>query len=302
MPVFFFAWALAWLVFWQRRKGEWRAAIPVAVLGCATIVWMFFSVGGKALAVMLMGIPALAYWYARRKLPIKTIVAVVLMFIFVIFPIYNTFRIVNREGGTVDRLNKTFMLAQRWDAKDYAQNSLWAFFKRIGVITSVAAIIRYTGRWVDYKYGETLVLAPISLFIPRIVWPDKPRIEIGRDFGERFGLISEFDEGTMIAATVVGELYWNFHVPGVIAGMFLLGAGYRWIYRRYGEGSRGEPVRTAIYIALVCVLITIEGNVAVILVSTIKTLMALAVLLWVLRRAQLIETVAPAQPDSAMAG
>ncbi len=292
-PLFLFAWALAWLVYFQRRERSRRAALPVAVLGLAVFLLVFLTIGGKAYVTMVMGIPAIAFWYSRKKLPVKAILALVLLVVFVVFPIYNVFKNYYRDGGTAERLGKTLVLAGKWDAGEYQRNTAWAAVKRLGVVSSVAAILRYTGRWVDYRHGETIFLAPISLFIPRLLWPGKPSITVGREFAESFDLVLPMDTETRIALTAVGEFYWNFHVPGVLVGMFLLGAGYHWIYRRFGKSDRNEPVRTAFYITLLCGIPRLEANVAPLLGSTVKTLIAFAVLVWVLRRLGLVEAVAP---------
>lgn len=75
------------------------------------------------------------------------------------------------------------------------------------------------------RWGETywqVIYQPI----PRAWWPEKPwtfDVEIGQMVqGVRTG----------IPPSMVGELYLNFHVPGIIVGMFLFGAGCRWVYRR----------------------------------------------------------------------
>ncbi len=293
LPLFQFAWSLAWLEYWQGRGFLKRTMVPVIVLIPATIGLMFFTVGTKFLTIMLVGAPALTYWYARRKFPLKTIVVVLLISVFAIFPVYNAYRDTSRQAGTIERLDKTLEGAQRWNSTIYAQNSMWAFARRVGMVQSVAAVLRYTGRWVDFCYGDTIILAPIGLFIPRILWPNKPSISIGRMFGEVFDLVNPTDRWTQIGVTVVGELYWNFNMPGVILGMFLFGVGYRWFYRRYGEIVGNQPIRTAIYVTLLWNVVGIEGNVAMLLSGAIRALLLITGLLWLLRRAGLVVVAAP---------
>jgi len=156
---------------------------------------------------------------------------------------------------------------------------------RTSVISSVAAIVSYTGRWVDYKYGETILLAPISMLIPRFLWPSKPNVAIGREFGVTFDLVPVGDAHTQIAPTVIGEFYWNFHIPGVIVGMFLMGAAYRWLYLRYGEIRGYQPIRTATYLMLLTVALQFEGNVAILVGVVTKTIFLLWAMIFVLRRA-----------------
>lgn len=284
IPFFLFAWSLVWQTFWNEPKRHLRHWLPLAFFIPMVLAVIYLTVGGKELTITLIAFPALAYLVVRRSLPWKTVLLVFLISIFVIFPIYNTYRVQSRNLDTAERLDRTLRVAQRWDTEAYLDRSIQAFLGRMAMITSTAAILRDTGRWVDFKYGDTLILAPIGVLIPRILWPDKPSIVIGREFGATFQLVNESDRETSIAISAVGEFYWNFHIPGVLIGMFLLGAGYRWYYLRYGSGTAYDPIRKSIYLALLTQTFAVEGNVAAFAAGFIKTLIMLSVLLFFLRR------------------
>lgn len=64
--------------------------------------------------------------------------------------------------------------------------------------------------------GHTLWLF-FQSFIPRVLWPEKPEISIGRLFNKEFHLSAS--PLTYIPATQLGEFYWNFKMPGVLIGM-----------------------------------------------------------------------------------
>jgi len=282
--LFFFGWFLGWYMFWAKRLRR-SIAVPLLVaLSAIAAVVLFFTFGGKSLAVTLLAMPALAYYEVKRKLPLKTILVVVLLFVFIIFPMYNTFRNVNRNLGMSRRVDQTVTMARTWNSDKYLDASVFAFLKRTTIVTSVAAIVSDTGRWVDYRYGETLLLAPIGLFVPRFLWPDKPSITIGREFGATFRLIGAMDRETYISPSMVGDFYWNFSVPGVVFGMWLLGMGYRWYYQRYGAGGGFEPIRKSIYFTLLPTALSFEGNVAFVVVAFVKVLIILAIFLSLSRR------------------
>ena len=231
----------------------------------------------------------MAYYEVKRKLPVKTVLIVGMFFVFVIFPMYNTYRQVDRNLDTTRRLDQVVSLTRNWDSDKYLDASLFAFLQRMTVVTSVAAIVSETGRWVDYRYGDTLLLAPIGLLIPRFLWPEKPDISIGREFGATFRLKNAFDQETEISPSMVGEFYWNFSIPGVIVGMWLLGMGYRWYYQRYGAGSGFDPIRKAVYATLLPTALLFEGNVAVIIGGLVKVLVILVVFLFLARRMGWVE-------------
>lgn len=58
-------------------------------------------------------------------------------------------------------------------------------------------------------------------FIPRVFWPEKPEISIGRLFNKEFKISSS--PLTYVPATHIGEFYWNFKMPGVVVGMIMIG-------------------------------------------------------------------------------
>jgi hypothetical protein len=282
--LFFFGWFLAWYMLWAKRLRPSIARPLLVMLSAMAAMILFFTFGGKQMVVMVLGMPAVAYYEVKRRLPAKSMLVVALLFVFIVFPTYNTYRNVNRNLDMSRRLDQTLSLTRSWDSNKYMDASLFAFLERVSVVTSVAAVISDTGRWVDYRYGETLILAPIGVFIPRFLWPDKPPITIGKEFGATFRLIGSMDRETYIAPSFVGELYWNFAVPGVVFGMCLLGMAYRWYYQRYGAGEGFDPIRKAVYFTLFANVLSFESNVAFMATSTIKTLIILVSFLVLFRR------------------
>jgi hypothetical protein len=281
------------MVWAGRLRTSVAVRLLVAMTACASLV-LAFTFGSKMLAVTILALPAVAYYEVKRKLPLKTGIVVVLIFVFLIVPLYNTYRQMDRDLGASRRLDQTFAQASNWSSDKYLDASLFAFLQRMTVVTSVAAIMSDTGRFVPYRYGETIILAPIGLLIPRFLWPEKPEIGIGREFGSTFRLKNPFDMETEIALSIVGEFYWNFAIPGVVIGMWLLGMAYRWYFQRYGAGAGFDPLRKAIYVTLLPGALLIEGSFAVTIGGLIKTLIILGVFLLLFRRLGWLEE----QPES----
>jgi hypothetical protein len=275
-PVFLFAWALLWIQFWSGnlRKAQKYFLFLVVVPMVAVVLFGLF--GGKEMAIVFISYPAVAFWYARRKLPWKIMTACVLVGVFVVFPLYNTYRNQNRDLETSRKFSKAIESASGWDRTKFMDESIKAFMNRMSLVYCVAAILRDVPEAVPYRFGETLVLAPIGLFVPRFLWPDKPKITIGREFGETFQLVNPIDQTTQIAPTFTGEFFWNFDLPGVIVGMFLFGAALRVFYERFGAGRDVGPLRHALYMGLLPTVIHIEGNVAAMFGVGVKVL----VILW----------------------
>ena len=75
------------------------------------------------------------------------------------------------------------------------------------------------------RYYLYLLIAPI----PTSLWPEKPIVSIEWAFTEAvFGTDPRY--GPTRTMTIPGELYFNFHLPGIIAGMFMWGVFWRTMY------------------------------------------------------------------------
>jgi len=297
-PLFWMAWFVFWWAVWTRHLRGARLAVLAVIHGLAGLVVLVLQIGTKERAIMLGAVPIMAFWYARRRLPWRSAIAILLLAVFVVFPVYNQFRLHDERLGTLARLDRTVDSARNWDSTEYFDYSVGAFLKRLTIVTSVAAVLRDTGRWVEFEYGRTLFLAPIGLVVPRFLWPDKPNLSIGREFGERFQLVHPLDRRTYIAPSLVGEFYWNFHVPGVVIGMFLYGAWLRWTYRKFGEGGGGDALRKGLYVMFLIGLVHFEGNLAIVFGRFVRSLILAWGLAWFALETGMLVRVRPSSPGS----
>ncbi len=89
-------------------------------------------------------------------------------------------------------------------------------------ITNVVNLVERNG-----FYNGTASAPIITALIPRILWPDKPLIQLGAWFALEIGVGMRTSYGTAnnsINMTVAGELYLDFGWIGVILGSLLFGA------------------------------------------------------------------------------
>jgi len=76
----------------------------------------------------------------------------------------------------------------------------------------------------EYPYFEQSTYSNlITSFIPRALWKNKPKSEVGREFNVKYGFNPEGNL-TSINLPWVAELYLNFSFFGLFFGMFLIGA------------------------------------------------------------------------------
>ena len=278
-PLFLFAWALSWLmVFSGRASRTQRIFVCVFMIPAAAVV-LLTHLDDKSLFATIVGVPLMAVWYGRRRLPIKSLVALLLVLIFAIFPFYNTFRRYDPRMAFGARFSRTVEEISAWDSQTYAEHSVRTFQERLALVNSVAVVIRETGRSQPYLMGESILFAPIVAMIPRAIWPDKPVVTIGRDFGVRFYVVNPLlDKVTSVAVTTPGELYWNFGLAGIVVGLAMFGAGVRWLYRLYGETSSLDPVRRAVFMLVIIELAHFGGGFAAEFSGLARTLILLAVI------------------------
>lgn len=280
-PLFLYIWAAAWLLVLSGKATRAQKRVLFFVLIPGTGIVALTSMSDKSLMLSLGGMPLVALWYARRRLPWKTLVVLLLVLIFVIFPLFNTFRVLDKRIPFSMRAQMTADAIAAWDSQDYLDRSLSAFKRRLAAINSLAIAIRDVPRWVPYRHGATIFFPTVAFFVPRVIWPDKPETSMGRDFGETFRVVSALDDTTNVAVTVPGELFWNFDLPGIVVGMLLWGVVMRLLYRRYAEGDAMGPVRHAVHIVLLIQFVHFGGGLAPEIVGVVRTLIMVEGLRWV---------------------
>jgi len=123
------------------------------------------------------------------------------------------------------------------------------------------------------QYGATMDYIRYA-FIPRILWPDKPAVTRGAWFTVYTGFAeTEAEATTSTGITATGELYWNFGLPGVLAGMFVIGWLLALLWRLAGTDPRGDIVRTLLYVSLMLQMNNMSEFVTVLVSVAVMTLL-----------------------------
>lgn len=110
----------------------------------------------------------------------------------------------------------------------FGQTTMTAALERTnqGYLTAMA--INYTPEFEPYAKGETIFVSLAASFIPRAVWPDKPKVG-GRDNMVRF---TGFDPGPTTSMDIgqLGDSYVNFGPWGGAVCMFAYGLLFQFIF------------------------------------------------------------------------
>ncbi|MDH3627657.1 MAG: hypothetical protein OEV00_01990 [Acidobacteriota bacterium] len=287
-PLNRFAWALCWLLLFSGLATSAQRRLLLLVFLPFQIAIVATSLSDKSVAGTLAGIPLVALWYTRGKLPWRSLLALFLVLVFVVFPLFNTFRQVDPRLSFGQRLQATGVLISEWTGEEYLDRSVDVVKERLSLVNSVAVVIRDVPRWVPYANGRTLFVPTLAFLVPRVLWPGKPTLTMGTDFARTFRVVHMLDYETNMAVTVPGELCWNFSWPGIVVGMLLWGAALRWVYRRYYEGLPFDVIRVAILIVTLVEFAHFGASLAGQIANLMRTLLILEFLQWVSLRLRLL--------------
>jgi hypothetical protein len=99
-----------------------------------------------------------------------------------------------------------------------------------------------------FQNGSSMAYVGYAL-VPRILWPSKPNVTRGAWFAYYIGFAESEETATVtLGLTAAGELYWNFGIPAVVIGMFLIGAMLGRLWRMAGDNPLDDPVRMLLYV------------------------------------------------------
>jgi oligosaccharide repeat unit polymerase len=210
------AWIMAVVVAY---RPELLRKIPFVLLcGCA-LALVYLATGKRSLLLSPVMVGASAWMMATGRVPLGRLFFLGLG-AFGLFAVLLLVRGVASTGAR-DFSDLGAMMEQR------AEGALAATFAelsyRSGSYASIYPILHNVPAEVPLLWGESY-LTLLARPIPRVLWPAKPR---GTDF--RTG-VTFYNSPWGVPPGPIGEAFWNFHVPGVMAVFFLFGVFKRWLH------------------------------------------------------------------------
>lgn len=130
--------------------------------------------------------------------------------------------------------------------------------RRISHIALMEHVVANTPDRVPFWKGETY-RPLLTSWIPRFIWPGKPREETGWAFGRRYGILNADDPSQSINLPWMVEMYANFGGAGVILGMGLVGALFAFLEAFLSRPSM-TPAETAAGTAVILPLFLQDSN------------------------------------------
>ena len=156
-----------------------------------------------------------------------------------------------------------------------AQTGNHLLFNRNGPeLAKTAHIINGLPGKLEYQYGKTIAVWLIAP-IPRELYPDKPMIHFGPVIGRQ--IYGNHVSG--VPPGLIGEMYLNFHIAGIVFGCFLFGVIIRRAYDILFSCTDDPAIVISVYLAS-CPMLTFKGlgtSVGTIISSMVFVVMATAV-------------------------
>lgn len=274
------------------RRTTWRLVWVVMLL--MELGYSVTWVRAKSPIILPLVIILLLRHYLSRRIGGRELALAACLIVLVVFPIISAYRSIPgvfavRSGAgdsaqSVDAasgLSRAFANVSALDPQGYADLATVSIMQRSMLLDSLALVLKYTpviggflGPW-DY------ILVPAYAFVPRVVWNDKPT-DVAAYFGRDFGL----SDWNYVGIGNPGDLYRHLGLPGVVAGMFVLGLVYRVLYEFFVVSRSREDWETRLphlcFYALILaqVYLSLETDLGTGWSELLKQLLFLSVVAW----------------------
>jgi hypothetical protein len=258
-----------------------RLSWLLLIAGCLIEVVCNLGSFSKAY-IMYSFVPILwtcVYFRVYRIWLIPMGIALAVFYLVIVAPVVSTAREegrLNEEDTPTDRLLRNYTNYTVGDSNIFVETE--KFFERQFDAIPAGFIHREVEKY-GLRFGDTMEYLEYA-FIPRLFWPDKPTVTRGAWFTVYLGGAGSEEEATTATAlTAAGELYWNFGLWGVIAGMTLVGALVGAAWRVAGAKPYVDPLRMLLYFAT-CIWVVDNAEAGVMTVGISHRLLVLGSLIW----------------------
>ena len=196
-----------WLLNYKKRKII--ASILLIFSFCIFIFYNFYISQRAAVFFMFVNIIALSYYFNNLKLPKKKIILALIPAL-LSFQIMSTIR---QDFRSIDNQDFSFSLLKSIEPAVLTTNMV--------DVSKTAHIIAAIPNEIDFEYGYTFTTV-LFAWIPRSLWKTKPVSNVDNTIGMKVFGSKTYGSGG-VPPGIFAELYWNFWIPGVLIGCFLIG-------------------------------------------------------------------------------
>lgn len=213
-----------------------------AFYGCVISEILYWLPSGRKEGVVLaIVLPLLIRYMRMGKLPSWRAVSIFLGFLALLFPLTYLYRVALELGGGAGGMADISAAISEviGGDNDYGKTPGEIIFGRFSLLEPLSACIRIwqDGIW-SPMMGTSYAFALLGL-IPRFVWPGKPDLHYGNEFGYVSGIISPSDTLTSISVTFFGESYLNFGFAGLLP-LLIIGFLFGIFYKNINTSKHAE--------------------------------------------------------------
>ena len=256
----------------------WFVMFPVE------IIFAFLS-GSKGAFIPVVAAPLLGRFYFRtRRVPYLSLLIALLFMAFIVTPSVTALRandaVQLRSMPFFEGLQFAAVNAASTTLEDgpavYVCNAYETVIERLNGSGVFGIVIESTPDYLPYQYGRTFIGGLAVLLVPTFVWPEK--YAAYQEVADWAYLVFHKEGIGGIAITQVGEFYLNFHLAGVVLGMFFLGLLYKTSYLLLSRNR--TAIALWIYIVMWSMFLLIEYPLAAWFSNIIKQVGIMLVILF----------------------
>ena len=213
------------------RGKQWPSLLSMTTLFflfVTSMVLPFYSSSRSGIVWILIGLLGILYYSRKRIFSARVLLAMSVVFSMVLFATLSRNREASSERDTLDRIG---MLLLNRHGPDLAVTS--------HVMNSIPGEL-------EFQYGKTVsrwLIAPI----PRRLMPHKPVVHVGPQIGEKIYHLN----GSGVPPGITADLFWNFHIPGVVCGAIMMGMFIRMAYNKFRNLAADPVLVVPVYLFVV---------------------------------------------------
>jgi oligosaccharide repeat unit polymerase len=213
---------VSWIGFLRIRS---KLLAAMCAVNLAVLLGMALTIGYRSFIALPLVQMALIYHYLRKrqKLTWKLLAAGAAVTILMVGYAEWRNHPIESPRQSLATAGQILTNADFW--AEFPQRMLQRFYG----LESFAAVLDVVPSRVPLEWGKNSFVEILTAPVPRAWWPDKI-VPLSIRFSDTFfpGIVARGEGGVL--TTWLGEMYWNFHVGGILLGSFLLGIFCRFCY------------------------------------------------------------------------
>ncbi len=211
----------AYILFIENRTKHYKILFYLSILA---LFFVGLLSGMKENAFVPLLYVGIVYLVSGRKIP-SILFYTILTFFVLLYPLNTAYRhIINdpysNTGSHLGNIEKAFNDVLKKPISETLAMGIESYQKRGAMYPFYQYSIEHEPDWHYYKHMNRYLYLPIVWIVPRAVWPDKPRADVGGIF---YDTIVGEKSRTAVTPTCVGWAYLEGGMIFVIIIFFLLG-------------------------------------------------------------------------------